>query len=461
MQRAAISIFALGAALVPATAFAGDGPTSFSGSDLITNDAKKAAEPTNAERDRAQDARLDRLEKAAAERPAEPITAPKGDGTAPSWLSKFSPGGFIQPQLVFFHYNDIASPNADAAGQLPPGVGANDIIARADGTTSNTSAFRIRRSRLKLDFRPNDRLLARIEIEPLTSGGPSARSKTIARNIEVAGTVEWKPGITTTFGAGIIPVPFGYETQQSNGNRPFVDRSFGAQSMMGGSLDTGIYATTRAVDKRLTVTLAVVNGVVLGETNFADVPDLNRSKDLALRANYNFGPVDVGLSGYLGNGQNIDPTLLRAKFFRRYAGNLELGLHHTFAKKLGETRLFAEGVFGENMDRGIFYRFALPEIPPLVASDVVAKNQVSAWVRVEQDLGKYITVGGRIDRYVPDTGVPDSGRTTAGGLVAGHILNGLDVIAEYAFIRDFVHPANTTMLGRQTQVISASSILRF
>ena len=58
---------------------------------------------------------------------------------------------------------------------------------------------------------------------------------------------------------------------------------------------------------------------------------------------------------------------------------------------------------------GVKSAFGLPGMPPLVGQDVISKDELGAYLRVEQDLGKWVSVALRWDYYSPDTAQRDDG----------------------------------------------------
>jgi len=395
------------------------------------------------------------------------------------WLRMFKIGGYLQPQLLFQFYNASASPNA-SGGSLPAGIGPNDTTAvsvgalNGVGSTTNGDFFRLRRARLKIEFAPVDSARLVFEIDPTPAGGPvSGATGTIAREVEAIGIARWTPHIETEFGMGIFKIPFGWEVLQSDADRPFIERSWGERNLTPGEFDTGIRAYSRFFDDRLKFQAAVINGNMEGEKSFSILPDLNKGKDLVGRLNYDFGPVDVGVSGYYGQGQLVDPTMLAFKQYPRGAGNFELHLHSTLAPVLGETKFFAEGTIATNMDRGVNYGAGtgLPALPTMVATqDVTSLHEVSLWARVEQDLTRWVTLGLRFDYYNPNDTVcaqssacssVKSARATYAAVGAVHFTRWLQLMLEYDHAIDNVHTASTPAPSKVIDSISSVLQVRF
>ncbi|MEO6572399.1 MAG: porin, partial [Polyangiaceae bacterium] len=358
-----------------------------------------------------------------------------------SWLNKFRLTGFVQPQFLFQSYNAAASPNAGPTG-LPAGIGANSVIARADGNTTNGSFFRLRRARLKTEFMPTEYARFVFEIDPNLSGGAGAGIGTIARNVEAVGIVPWTRDLKTEFGMGIFKVPFGYEILQSDADRPFIERSWSEQNLFPGEYDNGARAYTTL--RRSTLQVAVINGATIGERNFAIVPDLNHGKDIVARFNQDFGVADLGASFDYGQGQAVDPAALKFKQFPRWGLNFELGVHHRFSRTLGATKFFGELTLAKNLDRGTKYGFALPPIPVDVANGFLQDHDERGLsLRIEQDVTHWITLGARYDFYSPDTAQKNDGRDTYSFVGAIHFTKGLQWMFEFDYAIDNVHVPNT------------------
>jgi hypothetical protein len=255
---------------------------------------------------------------------------------------------------------------------------------------------------------------------------------------------------------GIFKLPFGYEIPQSDADRPFIERSWGEQNMFPSEFDTGARVKLLAPRQHLNAQVALVNGVTIGEKNFAVVPDLNRSKDVLGRVSYDLGLLDVGLSGYYGDGQNVDATLLRFKQFPRWAVDLEAAVHHTFVRALGETKIFTELVFAQNMDRGTKYAFAVPQIPANVSDKAQCGgaantycDERSFFVRLEQEVTKWAIAGFRFDTYSPDTAQQTDSRNTFSFLGVARFTKGLQFMAEYDYAEDDIHAAGKAPAGKK------------
>jgi hypothetical protein len=379
-----------------------------------------------------------------------------------SWLRRFHLSGYIQPQILIQSYNTAASPNL-VNGQLPPGVSANDPVAKSNGTTTNGDYFRLRRARLKTEFMPSEGTRFVFEIDPTPAGGTVGGTGTIARQVEAQGIARWSDTVTTEFALGIFKIPFGYEVLQPDPDRPFIERSWGEQNLTPGEFDTGARAyTTWAKDGRTFVAqVALVNGQTEGQPTFSLDPGLTANKDFLGRMNFNFGDwVDFGGSGYIGVGEAINASALRFKQFVRWAANGELGLHHRFGE-IGMTKIFAEVTFAQNFDRGVHYAFALPAIPANISAPVASLNERNVWVRAEQDLTAWATLGLRWDEYTPDTALSNDARDTFGIVAVAHFTPWLQMMLEYDHIIEHVHAPGTVAADAQIEMGSGVLQARF
>jgi len=431
-------------------------PTSTSGTDLVPTEPS-ATPPVVVTSDAAvearQDARLDALERRVQN---EEQNARKLQERL-RFLKHLTLESFIQPQLLVQSFNAAASPNADAQGVLPPGIGANDTIARADGTTTNGTFFRVRRARLRT-FYETDVMRLFLQIDALPAGGVGPGIGTILRNAEATGIARWTRDVRTEFTAGLFFTPFRRELLEPSLVRPFIERTWFIQNCFPIERDYGAHAKTIALDDRLVVDVAVVNGQRLGERAFVALPDLNRSKDLVVYATYNVGFVTVGASGYYGRGQVVDAQALRYKEFPRWAVNSQVAIEPHIVRRLGQTRLYAELTFAQNMDAGVFYPFAVPRIPANITDPVANLDERGLYVRLEQDIGRSVVLGYRYDMYTPDTSIDNNARDTHAFLGVWKISPNLRWMNEIDWAIDNVHPFGAAPPSKH--IVMYSSVLQ-
>ncbi|HEY3819596.1 MAG TPA: hypothetical protein VGL81_20650 [Polyangiaceae bacterium] len=385
------------------------------------------------------------------------------------WTRNVRFSGYSQPQLLWQWY-DTANASPNPAGQDP-----NAVVAKQDtvlntatgssvpGLTTNGDYFRLRRTRLKVELEPNEWSRMVFEIDPIPAGGPDNGTGTIARNIETQGIAKWSDDVTTTFGMGIFKIPFGFEVLQSDADRPFIERSWWERNVTPGEFDTGAKAYTTALHNKLTGQFAVINGNIQGEKTFSLLPDLNKGKDIVGRLNYDFGPFDVGASGYYGQGQEVSLASLAFKQYPRYAWNIEAAIHHRFLQ-VGATRVFGEFDRGQNMDRAVNYsaQIALPGLPAdIVNGSVVNKDELGYWARIEQDITRWSTLAFRYDKYSPDSAQGSNSRDTYAFVGVAHFTKQLQLMLEYDYFIDNVHVPGTPIPYKKGDIFSGVFQARF
>ncbi|MCW5833525.1 MAG: hypothetical protein KIS78_14070 [Labilithrix sp.] len=398
--------------------------------------APAAAASSDREREAEKDARLRALEARVAEdeRRIEKLEGRLG------FLKHLRLESFIQPQLLVQTYNSAASPNLQPNGELPIGIGANDTIAKIDGTTTNGTFFRVRRARMRT-FYETDVMKLFLQIDALPAGGVGPGIGTILRNAEASGIVRWTRDVRTEFTAGLFFTPFRAELLEASVNRPFIERTWFIQNVFPIERDYGAKARTIALDHdRLVVELAAVNGQRLGERNFVALPDLNRSKDFIAYATYRVGFVTLGASGYLGRGQIVDGQALRFKQYSKWAVNYQASAAYRLLRGIGESRLSSELTIARNMDAGVIYPFAVPAIPARFTDDVAHLDQRALYVRAEQDIKRHVTLGYRYDMYTPDTAIKNNARDTHAFLAVWKVSPNLRFMSELGWAIDNVHP---------------------
>jgi hypothetical protein len=353
-------------------------------------------------------------------------------------LRHFKVQGYVQLQYLLQSFNDAASPNL-VNGQLPAGIGPNSIVAKPDGTTTNTNMFRLRRTRLRTYYE-TDLLRIFMQFDLFPAGGPSAPQGTIARNAEAVGKIHWSKDVLTEVKGGLFEVPFRNELLESSMYRPFIERTWASQNMFPTERDLGIGVRTLALKERLTTNFGILNGQRLGEPTFVLLPDLNRSKDGFGMVSYKLGPVTAGLWGYLGTSQRVDTTQLRVKNFTRKGVNMSLVFAHTFVPALGATRAYGELAFTQNMDTGVRYPFAVPAIPANFTDDVKDQNERALYVRVEQDLTEWGIAGFRYDTYTTNSDIKNNARDTYTFMAGLNFTKYLRLINELSWAVDNIHP---------------------
>lgn len=346
--------------------------------------------------------------------------------------------GFVQPQYIVQSVNAAASPN-QSGGRLPAGIGSNDVVAKADGTTTNQNMFRLRRTRLRALYE-TDIVRVLLQLDFLPRGGPNPYDGSVMRDASATGIARWSKSVRTELTAGLFMIPLRFENTELSMFRPFIERTWANMNVFPGERDIGAHAKTFALDDRLTFDVGVMNGGRLGTPTFVAQPDPNHSKDYFATASYRVGPVTLDVGGYLGAGANVDTKLLRVKNYGRRALNLGARFAYTFVEALGETRAYAELMFAENMDTGVFYPFAVPAIPQNFTDDVKDLGERALYLRAEQELTRWGIAGFRYDMYTPDTSIANDARDTYTFMAGARFTKHLRLVDEIGWAIDNVHP---------------------
>jgi hypothetical protein len=430
-------------------------PTSTSGTDLVPAEAPVAPAIILSDKEAAasKDSRLSALEERVARDEARMSSLEQKLG----FLRHLRIGAYVQPQFLTQSFNTAASPNLQSNGLLPPNTNANDTIARSDGTTTNATFFRVRRARL-LTFFETDPMRLFLQIDGTPEGGVGPGIGTILRNAEATGIARWTPNVRTEFTAGLFLIPFRRELLELALDRPFIERTWFIQNVFPTERDFGAHAKTVALDDRLALDLAIINGQAIGAKTFVALPDLNRAKDYLAHLTYKLGFLTVGTSGYLGKGQIVDATALRFKQYDKSAINFEVSAEARVIRRLGASRLYAELTFGQNMDMGVIYPFAAPSIPTNISDKVASIDERAFYVRVEQDLGRWVTAGYRFDTYTPDSSLTTNARDTHALLAVARISRNLRWMNEVGFAIDNVHPSGASPPSKH--IVYFSSVLQ-
>jgi hypothetical protein len=352
--------------------------------------------------------------------PRGPRRSPPSEAMGPlAWLAKFRLSGLVQPQLALPFHDREGSPNVDAAsGQLPPGVGPDDAVARADGRTTNGAAFRLRRTRLRLTF--DDRWVAStVEIDPFPNQGFLPDSGSIARRADVTGRLALSRAARLEATAGLTDIPFGLELPEAHAARPFAERTFATRNVFPGGRDLGVGLRSVLLRDKLVLETLLANGNPVGSPSFAVQPDASRAKDLYARASYTNRGVRVALSAQGGQGEIVDPANLRVKHFGRWALGAGVVLRARLSRVLGETRFAVEGLVGRNVDRGLVVPGTAPAIPATFTAPVDGSPAHAAYVRVDQELGRFLLAAMRLETYTPDASREGNTRDALGLALVG------------------------------------------
>jgi hypothetical protein len=291
----------------------------------------------------------------------------------------------------------------------------------------NKTRFLIRRARLRADLE-YQWIAGALELDGNTVNGAQARI------IGAEASFRWRnpdnpavPYLQITI--GLFKTPFGFEIQQSDRDRLFLERSNAERALFPGEYDLG--AKIQGGWRFLRYQLAAMNGDPIGEKSFPLV-DPNQSKDFVGRVGVDFSIMKklglrAGFSADYGQGFHknvaatkdqivwrdtnvnglIDPGELQvipgmpaipAANFTRWGLGADLELSFQ-VPKLGELFLYGEIVYCNNLDRAT------------VIADPVALGRdqrgLGFYVGATLELTKWALVGVRYDRYDADRDAND------------------------------------------------------
>jgi hypothetical protein len=256
-----------------------------------------------------------------------------------------------------------------------------------------------------------------------TSNGPAIRP------VDVSLTFRWQgpdrdgvPLLEAT--TGLMRIPFGFEVQELDPSRLFLERSTAARALFPGTFDLGF--RLQGGYRFLRYAVAFMNGEPIGEVSFP-ARDPNAGKDLLGRVGVDASPTSWlrlrgGLSALSGSGfhkgtpatkdvlvwrdanedglvQNTEVQVIAgapatpSQNYRRFAIGGDLGLSARLPL-LGELTLFGEIVRAGNLDR------ALEPADPVGAGRDL--RELGFHVGLTQEVTRWAIVGARYDRYDPD-----------------------------------------------------------
>jgi len=297
-----------------------------------------------------------------------------------------------------------------------------DEVNPSTGAPLNETRFLIRRARLRVDadYRYVEAVL---EFDGNTIAGPVAR----ITNVEVSGcwprcNGDGPPLVMGTL--GLTRIPFGFEVQQKDYIRLFLERSNMARAFFPGEYDLG--AKLQGGWRWLRWQVAAMNGHPPGDKQYA-LEDPTASKDFLGRVGADTRPrsrvhIFGGVSGLYGTGFSrgtpstkdtlvwrdtngdgqIDITEIlgvvgqpatASRTFSRYAvgGDLNVAVD---LPRVGPLTVYGEIIWATNLDRALYVAD-----PVATGRDL---RELGWYVAVMQQLGRWCAVGVRFDRYDPD-----------------------------------------------------------
>jgi hypothetical protein len=321
-----------------------------------------------------------------------------------AWPSYIRVGGYVQVDWVVHNQS------------------SQDEINGSTGQPLNLDRFTLRRGHLRVEAE-HGIVSGALEIDANTTNGPQVRP------LSAEASIRWPekpddrlPQVRAT--AGLTQIPFGFEAQELDNVRPFLERSTVVEAMFPGAFDLG--AKLRSTYRFLNLSVAVMNGNPIGASVFPDL-DPSKSKDLLGRLGVDIEVVKgvrllAGVSADTGTG--FHPGTPATKFqlvwqdmngngmvdqgeinvvggqaatpsqeFHRWAVGGDVRLIVSLPR-VGELAFRAEIIDAVNLDR------ELEVADPIAAGHDL--RELGWYVGATQELTKWGQIGVRYDAYNPD-----------------------------------------------------------
>jgi len=299
---------------------------------------------------------------------------------------------------------------------------SQDDINGSTGAPLNQDRFELRRGHVRLDAEKG-MVLGALEIDANTVSGPQVRP------IEAQVSLRWPekedPRVPSVLvSAGLLRIPFGYEVQELDWVRPFLERANMMQALFPGEFDLGVRFMMKY--RFLRWGMGVMNGSPIGSKEFPDL-DPTATKEVVGRVGVDFDIVpgvrfQAGVSADSGTGfhpgtpaskpqliwqdQNgdglVEPNEIVAvggapatpsQLFHRFAVGGDARIIVRVAP-LGDLTFRGEAVSALNLDRG--YEYA----DPIGAGHDLRETGWSG--AAVQEVTRWAMIGARYDVYNPN-----------------------------------------------------------
>jgi hypothetical protein len=311
--------------------------------------------------------------------------------------------GFIQAQYV--HY-DTSDPGVDASGK-----------------PKNKDVFEVRRARLRATYT--------LGISEYLLNVDAIPSGVSVKEAEVSMTAPWTEAVKTKFTIGLMYIPFGYESQESDSVLPFIERSALANRLFPGQRDIGLRAAGNLFDKKIEYQVALMNGNPISDAVFPAL-DPNGAKDVVGRVGVNVGGLRAGISGLWGKGF-LTPAVDDAKTanvneahgyrnFDHGAAGFDI-VYKVAIPVIGPLALYAEGVIARNLDRSAIGDYPKPPTSTvdgvkLYGVGLVNTTQRTGYIGFLQNLTQWGAIGARAEIFDPSS---KSDNTIGALTFVGHV----------------------------------------
>lgn len=315
-------------------------------------------------------------------------------------------------QLSGYLQVDLTLSNQLSQNELSPSTGA----------PLNQERFLLRRGHLRVEAE-RGLLASAVELDANTVNGPQLRPVNAELSLRTPGKPD--PAMPSAIlSAGLIRIPFGFEVQEADSVRPFLERSTFARALFPGQYDLGAKLTAKY--RFMELRLAVMNGSPVGDHSFPAMAPTHH-KDLVGRLGTEAAvtsriKLGVGVSANSGTGLHpgspttkdqlvwrddngdgiVQATEVQvvagssaspSQLFHRFAVGADARLTFRLAPN-GDLALRGEWVRASNLDRAIE-----PADPIGTGYDL----REQGWsLGATQELTRWALVGARCDHYSPD-----------------------------------------------------------
>jgi hypothetical protein len=295
-----------------------------------------------------------------------------------------------------------------------------DQVDPSTGQPLNQTRFLIRRAHLRTDL-DYGIISSALELQASTVTSPMVQLFDAEVSARWPGASGVPPYVQGTL--GLTRIPFGFENQQKDYERLFMERATSVQAFFPGENDLGLVLQGRW--RFFQYQLAVMNGHPLGDKQYASL-DPVQAKDflgrLGIDTRLHGVSIQAGMSGLTGTGFDpgtpatkntlvwvdtnndgqVSPTEIQGipgraavppQTFNRWGTGADVRVSGAIPR-LGPWTLYGELMWAMNLDRGIE-----PADPVGVGRDLRELGWYAAFV---QQLTRWAAIGVRYDVYNPD-----------------------------------------------------------
>jgi hypothetical protein len=297
----------------------------------------------------------------------------------------------------------------------------------ANGQTLNKDRFSIRRARVGLTGEWEYAAIA-LQLDANTTNGPQVDLRKAEASLQYRPDRTRPPLVMVTM--GLFDIPFGFENDEASHTRFFMEPTTASSAFFPGQADLGVRFSGAFGFFRWTI--AAQNGEPLGEASPYVEQDPNSGKDVVARFGFDSQPMPRlqlagGVSALSGEGfspgtvasgplvELVNPqtgaiqqasdlkevvaqSATPSQNFNRWAVGADF--RTSFKSLLGVTKLYAEFVLAQNLDRGLYVAN-----PVLTGQD---QRELGFYVAAMQEVTRWAVVGLRYDYYDPNSNLFDN-----------------------------------------------------